>query len=326
LISVLLFLKLDFSKYLFNSNFFCKSIFGKVIVYEQFKWRMTLNHFFIFGRYIEYIRRIQYNEYLTISENPILFKSLRISQYWTTRKPDALLLEYKVNLIDFLDHYYIYKLCLEPTMKYKDSLHLISTRISDFSFFSFINSLINLKQSFSFLFFSLSFYYKSYLFRAIYICVNLWKNWLFEWVRYRYRNIKYLFQSLRLFHRKVISWLKHYCIAAIVNENKRLIHTNFFIIIESPSNNIISKFDLVMVELMTFLLIEWSHWLELKRLTRCITREWLIIFYLVTNWYHVILVDLVNFYDSASLTYILKLMKFNIEYIWWRVFYAGSAW
>lgn len=324
----LMFLKLNFKKYLFGIKYFNRVVIEEVAKYEQFKWRVSLGNFFSFGRYIEYVRRIKYNEYLANMYNEYsgMTRIHRISQFWINYLPEALAIDYKFRLIDVLENYCIYFRFLAKDCKYLKEVVIKDKLILNFSLLSVQLIYYNkFKKIFLYLFFALSVYCKPYIIRAINLSIYSLKIWLCEWTKFRYKNIKLLFQSLRLYYRRILIWLKNYCIMAMIRNNFALIHTSLFIYKNSIFiNNIMDKCDLVVVDYISSLYILWFRWLQKKRRTRNVTYVWRVLFHLIKMWYHVIVVDLVNFYEPLIFNYILKLVKYNVEYIWWRVFFAGN--
>lgn len=325
----LIFLKLDYKKYLFNVTYFDRELNEKVIDYKNFKWRVSLRNFFSFGRYIEYIRRIKYNEYLANMFNYYSVNSriYRISQFRVNKMPEALAIDHKFQLINVLDYYCIYiKRGLKKNYKKRKNIEILNCKVLNFSFWSVqFFCLQKIKKLYVFLFFVLSSYYKSYIVRALNLCIYSLKIWLSEWIRFRYNNIRRLFLSLRLYYRRILVWFHNYCVLAFIRLNFGFLHTKLIFKTIKFSFNFLKNCNLIMVEYISSLYIMWYRFLQMKRRSRKVTYPWRVIFFLIKTWYHVLVIDLVNMYDSRVFNYILNLVKYNFEYIWWRISYAGHV-
>lgn len=66
-----------------NINYFFKKNSNKVILYNDYKFRIDLFNFLVYGKYIEHIRKSLYNEYLTLvlRKFPLLKSLLRLILY-----------------------------------------------------------------------------------------------------------------------------------------------------------------------------------------------------------------------------------------------------
>jgi len=330
----------------FKFNYFQKSKNIKIFMFFDFFLRIDILLFITYKYYMNYFRLFKYNEYLSIHPNLYKYPLLRIflRNFWVNRDT-----KYHKNLyseksiLKFFRIYFFSKdinklLFFNNDLKFK--FKGLNLQFNKFKFIKFLNLLKNNNYYFLYLYFGKFF--------KLHLCLFVYNITIFnyeedDWVeikKFRLFSLDDNLWQLKRYGFNLTSWLfmlvLSYISKMFINNYLYLNNLNNLNIINNFSYLKFFNFNIFWYSLIKIILIEkinfyYFFWLselvlKIKKNKKKSLIRYVRIWHILINSYifQFINVKLDNYNDSVKLIDYLKNIKFNLDFIFWNIFFIGT--